>query len=390
MLSFLISPVVLLAYFTAIGVDFGNQSLGDRSLSASLPKMDMDELALSATVVDLLFFILINTWYLKHLVGRPYISPRSSQSFGDPLNHTEELVTRILIWSSSLFVVVKLLENSDYSAAFSNSVCVVIIVCVIIPQRKLLGFYNFESCRRGCISRRSKENAISLGNSSRIIKQKSQTDFDDLGYELTSVNTTNVSAPYAMNNFTPSSLSTKSLGIRQNSVLSPEMTSINETIEKMLSSHNAMEFFELQQKLIENPRLDKMERYRWTRMDSSISEGLGIGVDKKAEISKLLGFFHALLLFLFVVLFLILTTYFKGLNVVVGCCVALSPFFVEAWRAKIKRQHKLAVMIFADHQQANSLKAKQTATGETAKPTTAAAAEVVVTIINSDVMKEPA
>ena len=88
-------------------------------------------------------FIWLNVWYISHLVKRPYISGRKSQTLGDPLNDADMLTTRVFIWSSTMLALSSVFRGQQeggsekVNAAIMNVLCGVILVALIWPQRLL-------------------------------------------------------------------------------------------------------------------------------------------------------------------------------------------------------------------------------------------------------------
>ena len=88
-------------------------------------------------------FIWLNVWYISHLVKRPYISGRNSQTFGDPLNDADMLTTRVFVWSSTLLALSSAFGvqqdggSEKAKAAIMNVLCGVILIALIWPQRLL-------------------------------------------------------------------------------------------------------------------------------------------------------------------------------------------------------------------------------------------------------------
>ena len=197
-------------------------------------------------------FIWLNIWYISHLVKRPYISGRKSQTLGDPLNDADMLTSRIYIWSSMLLALSSVMEGTmaegTSKGVIMNFLCGVILVTLIWPQRLLfLGL---------------KDTLYEL------FGRNGGTDVEIFG----------ASGVTAADN---SAVLQRSTNLRKVSVIGEEATKI---VEKMTKVRDVHVLFALQRELLARGDLSVAERKRWTAATQD---------ESYTSYTKLISFFYA-------------------------------------------------------------------------------------------------
>jgi len=135
----------------------------------ALSSSKMENLALIpliASCVDAIFFVTIQTMYMKSLLERPYVSFRASAKFGDPFNDVEILATRVLCWTVFLLVVGAYTESS----AFTSVVCVGLILALANAHRPL-----FVGSLEGILPGKEKTGKVEGSAVSEIVEEMMDT-----------------------------------------------------------------------------------------------------------------------------------------------------------------------------------------------------------------------
>jgi len=164
--SFLVPPLI---YLVSTGVEQTialtyniNKHVLPEFSDFSIPSVENYRgIALSAASLQSILFVGVQTWYMSHLVKRPYISTRSSSHYGDPMNSADMITTRALSYSAVLLSSVAAVDyfESEYVTAWSNCVAVFLLVFLVLPQYKLFRSLRLllESAARGKMDEGEKE-----------------------------------------------------------------------------------------------------------------------------------------------------------------------------------------------------------------------------------------
>ncbi|GMH64549.1 hypothetical protein TrST_g110 [Triparma strigata] len=102
----------------------------------------MDELDVAAHAINVCVLIQINSWVLKQVVRRPYLSETSTLSYSDVRNDIEVLIMRCTVYTSLLTLLVQVVNefpplNMTLRKVFINTICAILIVMVVLPQAKI-------------------------------------------------------------------------------------------------------------------------------------------------------------------------------------------------------------------------------------------------------------
>ena len=218
--SFLVPPLI---YLVSTGVEQTialtyniNKHVLPEFSDFSIPSVENYRgIALSAASLQSILFVGVQTWYMSHLVKRPYISTRSSSHYGDPMNSADMITTRALSYSAVLLSSVAAVDyfESEYVTAWSNCVAVFLLVFLVLPQYKLFRSLRLllESAARGKMDEGEKE---------REMESRSRTN-------------------------------------------SAFESSTGATIDRMMETKFPTELFRLESELLNDPTLTDGEKLRW-------------------------------------------------------------------------------------------------------------------------------
>ncbi|GMH87797.1 hypothetical protein TrST_g8518 [Triparma strigata] len=134
----------------AIQVLIENEGSNMSSMKSSLPaiasllptRMDVATIPLTISCLQTILFQVTHFLYLQHVAKRPYLSFRASEFYGDTLNDTEVLITRVLCATPAWFTALQALSTlSDANEALNitgHVIAILVLLGILWSMKRLI------------------------------------------------------------------------------------------------------------------------------------------------------------------------------------------------------------------------------------------------------------